>query len=335
MAKKKLTQELTPAQRARFPEFVSRWTDIGLCTAAADRPRAEAAIRAMYAAAKLSPPHVVWCGSPLSQGLTRAIVRTLPASVWASVGASVWDSVWDSVRDSVGASVRDSVRASVRDSVRASVWDSVGASVNESAYGAHDAGWLSFYSFFRDVLGLADQTAPLCGLLELAHSAGWALPHEKLCWVSERHNVLRRNELGRLHATDGPAVSYPDGWQIFAVNGTRIPGEWITDPKTLTPEAALGQSNVELRRAAVELLGWHKVLSNLPHRVIDADVNPQIGTLLSVDLPDAPNSRFIRVECGTRRTFALPVPPEMTTAREANAWTYGLSKEELELEART
>src|SRR3990167_5078777 len=70
----KQIQTLTDAQRARFPEFVRRWTDIGLCTDPADRPRAEAAIVRMYAQANLAAPRVVWCGSPLSQGLTRATV---------------------------------------------------------------------------------------------------------------------------------------------------------------------------------------------------------------------------------------------------------------------
>jgi hypothetical protein len=33
---------LTPEQKARFPEFVERWTKIGLETALADRSKAEA-----------------------------------------------------------------------------------------------------------------------------------------------------------------------------------------------------------------------------------------------------------------------------------------------------
>ncbi|HEU4582670.1 MAG TPA: hypothetical protein VFS67_30645, partial [Polyangiaceae bacterium] len=267
-------------------------------------------------------------------GLTRAIVFGIAngdiklkgvkgASVGASVRASVWASVWDSVWDSVWASVGDSVRDSVGDSV----WDSV--------YGSHDAGWLAFYAFFREVTGLTEQTEPLGGLTELAQAAGWALAHAGLCWVSERHSTLRKNERGRLHSTDGPAVAYPDGWEIYAVDGVRVPANWITDRASLTPQLALGQKNVELRRAAVELLGWHSILSQLQSREIDTDPNPQIGQLLEVDLPEAPRSRFLKVECGTRRTFALPVPPEMATAREANAWTYGLSKDELQLEART
>ena len=109
-------EKLTSEQIARFPEFVERWTKIGLCTAPTDRPRAEKAIRACYLAAELEPPkQIVWCGSPLSMGLTRAFVKERGDSVWASVRDSVWDSVWDSVRASVG----DSVWASVWDSVRA------------------------------------------------------------------------------------------------------------------------------------------------------------------------------------------------------------------------
>ena len=109
-------EKLTAAQIARFPEFVERWTKIGLCTDPADRQQAEQAIRLMYQAGGLNPPRkIVWCGSPLSQGLTRAIIvdrnlmLNMGASVWASVGASVRASVWESVRASVWESVRASV----------------------------------------------------------------------------------------------------------------------------------------------------------------------------------------------------------------------------------
>src|SRR5271154_1391473 len=71
---------LTPEQTARFPEFIKKWTDIGLCTAAADRPRAEAAIRTMYERAGLTlPKRIVWCGSPLSMAVTYAVLRKLGA----------------------------------------------------------------------------------------------------------------------------------------------------------------------------------------------------------------------------------------------------------------
>jgi len=77
MTKRKQIQALTVEQEARFAEFRERWTAIGLCTDPADRPRAEAAIVRMYAQASLAAPRIVWCGSPLSQGLTRATVAEL------------------------------------------------------------------------------------------------------------------------------------------------------------------------------------------------------------------------------------------------------------------
>jgi hypothetical protein len=394
----KKIESLTDAQKARFPEFVSKWTNIGLSTAPADRPRAERAIAEMYGAAGLTAPkRIVWCGSPLSQGLTRAIVLNADSvcdsvgdsvwdsvkvsvgdSVWdsvkVSVGDSVWDSVgasvkvsvgasvkvsvrtsvWDSVRDSVGDSVRDSVGdsvwASVRDSVRDSVWDSVGASVGasvrdsvwdsvrdsvgdsvgdsvwDSVYGAHDSGWLSFYDFFGEAVGLNTKNGKLHGLMELAKSAGWALPHREMCFVSERHNILRRDDLGRLHCENGPACAYPDGWSIFAWHGTRIPAEWIMDRKSLTPEIALKWENMEQRRAACEILGWDSILSQLKAKVINEDDDPQIGILVEVTIPDIGKEKFLRVLCGTGRWFALPVPKEMKTALDAQSWTWGLDK---------
>ena len=113
MPRKSLIEKLTPEQEARFPEFVQKWTAYGLSTAPANRADAERAIAMMYKRANLKPPTVVWCGSPMGNALTRAlVVNSKNASVWASV----WDSVW--------ASVRASVRASVGASVWDSVWDS-------------------------------------------------------------------------------------------------------------------------------------------------------------------------------------------------------------------
>jgi hypothetical protein len=296
---------LTQAQTNRFPEFVKRWTEIGLCQQPADRPAAEAAIRHMYEiSGRRAPRRIVWCGSPLSQGITRFVVQkhgieigkkvwaSVGALVWASVGASVGDSVWASVRDSVWASVRDSVwasvgdsvwasvRDSVGDSVGASVWasvwasvgasvgDSVGASVGDSVwasvgdsvrdsvrdscFGQHEANWLAFYDFFREVCGLTEETKKLDGLWQLSRSAGWALPHENICWVSERHHVLNRDERGRLHSLDAPACAYPDGFAIYAVHGVRVSENVIMRPETLTTKQIESERNTEIRRVMID-----------------------------------------------------------------------------------
>jgi len=132
-------EALMSEQEAKFGDYAREWIGYGTCTDRADRPRAEAAIRAMYEAGGIKPPtRIVWCDSPLSMILTKLMIEkssvaaSVAASVGDSVGASVADSVWASVAASVRASVAASVGDSVGDSVWASVADSVAASVADS-----------------------------------------------------------------------------------------------------------------------------------------------------------------------------------------------------------
>jgi hypothetical protein len=245
--------------------------------------------------------------------------------VWASVGASVRDSVWDSVRASVRDSVWDSVRASVGDSVRASVWDSVRDSVRASVYGQHDAGWLSFYNYFRSVCGLVDQTNPLMGLISVAQTSGWFLPHAKICWVSERHNILRRDDRGRLHDTTGPAVAYPDGWAIYAVHGVRVPSWIIERPQDIDPSKIKAEKNTEIRRVMLSKFGEAKYLEQSGAVEVSCDDR---GTLYYKEIPGDEPLVMVRVENATPeingkpKTYWLRVPPGCKTSTEAVAWTF-------------
>ena len=299
---------LTDEQLAALPVYAEKWRRIGLSTAPADRPAAEKAITLMYREAGLAPPAIIWAGSPIGAALTAACLKT--------AGDSVWDSVWDSVRASVWASVGDSVW----DSVWASVW----ASVRDSVYGQHDAHWLGFYDFFRREFGLEAETDRLIGLTALAESAGWALPYQRVCVISERHDAVRLDSSGRIHCEDGPAIHYPDGFAVYGWHGTRVPREWIEDKSSLTAAAALTWKNIEQRRAACEIVGWEAILTELNAVTIDRDGDPEIGELVEVMLPDSGRERFLRVRCGTGRNFALPVPPDMESALQAQAWTWGV-----------
>ena len=74
---------------------------------------------------------------------------------------------------------------------------------------------------------------------------------------------------------------------------------------------------------------------NLIPSSIDKDDDPMVGELVEVTIPEIGKERFLRVVCGTGRKFALPVPPNMKTALEANAWTYNIPTNVLkQLEAK-
>jgi hypothetical protein len=206
--------------------------------------------------------------------------------------------------------------------------------LNNQSYGSHDAGWLSFYDFFLTVVGL-EVCEPLRPTIDLAQVCGRWSPYEEACILQHRHNILRLDDLNRLHCVDGPACAYPDGTAVYAIHGVAIPEKWVTGSPP-TPHQALTWENIEQRRAACELLGWESIVAQLRPKIIDTDEDPQIGELLRVRLPDADGPhQFLRVRCGTGRWFCIPVPAECRTAREANAATYGISADELHPEIRT
>lgn len=184
-------------------------------------------------------------------------------------------------------------------------------------YGQNDAYWLAFYEFFKNN-GFESETAVLEGLWEFAKSAGWALCYEDRAIICDRPKTLKFDDRELLHCEDGPAIEFRDGFCVYSWHGVRIPGEWLKGG--VTAEIALTHPNVEQRRAACEIYGWNNILRELNARTIDKSPNPFIGELLEVNIPDIGKERFLRVKCGTSREFALPVPPDMERATQAQAW---------------
>jgi hypothetical protein len=209
--------------------------------------------------------------------------------------------------------------------------------MNGNIFGSQDSSWISFYSYFNDVCGIDLST--INGLVEYAKEGGWAWVDEDEAIIQERPMLIKFNDQNRLHCEDGPAIEYMDGTMVYAWHGVRLDRKrwnWISDKKSLTATEALKQDNLELRRVACEILGWVHILKELKSVVIDQDEDPMIGTLLEVDIPDVGTEKFLHVLCGTNREFAIPVPPDMKTALEANCWTYGFEQGELrDLEFRT
>lgn len=198
----------------------------------------------------------------------------------------------------------------------------------------------SFVSFFREICGLelpGDIDARAIAYEKTTRSACWWWPHREFVIVCERPTMIERDSQGRLHAEHGPAMAFPGGWGFASWHGVRVPREWIENRATLDPKIALTWPNIEQRRAAAEMIGWDRVLTGMDMHIIDADPDPEIGTLFRSDLPDAPASLFLRVRCPTARDFVVPIPSDgkLLTARAANAWTYGLEADEYKPEVRT
>lgn len=198
---------------------------------------------------------------------------------------------------------------------------------NEMDYGNHNANWIGFYEYFRNVLNI-EECKKLDGHVDLAHVCGWVSFYEDVVVFQDRPNLIKMDEQNRVHCENGPCIQYPDGLSFYCWHGTAIPAEWIEDKENLTAKIAITWDNIEQRRCACEIIGWNKILEELNAKVIDTDGDPEIGQLVEVELPDSGKEKFLRVVCGTGRLFAIPVPPEMKTALEAQSWSWGLSADE-------
>lgn len=202
-------------------------------------------------------------------------------------------------------------------------------------WGCHDISWLIFYEFFRKEVGIinCDKIEPL---LKLATLCGWISAYDTDVVIQERPNFISFDDQKRLHCETGPAITYEDGFSVYAWHGVRIPAEWITHRSELSPQTALKWENMEQRRAACEIVGWARILRELNASVINSDEDPMVGTLVEVEIPEVGKERFLKVLCGTGREFAIPVPPTCHTALEANAWTFNIDGDTLrKLEVRT
>lgn len=198
--------------------------------------------------------------------------------------------------------------------------------LNEMCFGSMDISWISFYKYFIEVVGL--DLEKISGLLDLTYHTGWYNAYEDVVVFQHRPEYIKMDDTNRLHCENGPAIRYRDGYSVYSWHGTRIPAEWLENKASLTPEIALTWSNIEQRRCAAEILGWDNVIRQLNPVVLDEDGDPEIGTLLEVDIPEIGREKFLRVKCGTGRMFCIPVPPNMKTAIEAQAWTWDLSVED-------
>lgn len=311
----KRIDKLTAEQEARMPAWRDKWIAIGLSTERADRAKFEAAALRCYKAAKLpAPKHIVWVSSPLIMALAAPIAAYLLDKRGAVHGA---------VDGAVGEYVKDNYFRYLGGQFWVGGW----------------WGGPAYVSFFREVCGLElppDIAEAAQAYQETCESACWWWPHRDFIMVCERPVRINRDVQGRLHSATGPAIVWTDGWGVHAWHGTTVAAKWIEQGTALDPVEVLTHENVEQRRAGAEIVGWKNILAKLNPRIIDRDYDPQIGTLLEVDLPDAPGERFLQVRCGTGRDFVLPVPREYNTALEANAATYNVPPQLLrQIEVRT
>jgi hypothetical protein len=195
------------------------------------------------------------------------------------------------------------------------------------------AAYPAYFSFALEVcnLDIGDKTDLAVAYADISRSIGWWYGSSDFCLMSNFPVELHIMD-GRLHRGDRPAVLWADGTAMSCWRGTRIPNEWTIQG---LPSAAdiLAWPNAEERRCACEIVGYAQILEAVEAKVIHEGESLEQGTLYQADLPGAFGEKFLKVQCGTGRVFAMPVPESVNTVLEAQAWLHDIPVSEFSFPA--
>ena len=202
--------------------------------------------------------------------------------------------------------------------------------------------WPAFIAFFRDVaeLQLDPEIWDRSKAYEDALSAGYWWPNKDFVMVCDVPTIMDVEAAAgqhRLHCETGPAVAWADGFGFHYWHGTRVPADLIVTGWDV--ERIMKESNTEVRRCAIERMGWDQFVETAGFTLADECDDPgNPGQKLRLyDVPrkvlDLPVRVLVatnatRERDGSRHTFGLTIPTDCRTALAAAAWTFDLTEAE-------
>jgi hypothetical protein len=153
--------------------------------------------------------------------------------------------------------------------------------------------------------------------------AGWFAIKDTTCYVAMLPE-LQCDEQLQLHNSEGPAIRATRGGDEYYLRGFRTNGPVVMDPSSISLPFILSQRNAEFRQVLLSHAGLINLINDpsvvLLHEDRDGGVRRR---LVRLGGPENEPIVAVLVECpSTGRRYALRVPPNMQTCRQAVAWTF-------------
>jgi hypothetical protein len=185
MANKKI-DKLTPAQEAKIPEYVEKYTKRAYCTDSIDRASVSEKINAVY-------QHI--------------LKKPIPKTVEVVNGpASAWKRICDIVKDEHNLSDED------YNELRKNF-------VMPELCGSFDNYWAAYHDFFVEVVGVEVEDTPAIKAYLNTMDLGLIYPLDNVCIVTERPTKVVVNADKKLSSETGSALEYANDLEIFAIDG--------------------------------------------------------------------------------------------------------------------
>jgi len=211
-------------------------------------------------------------------------------------------------------------------------------STSYGRYAPFHLGHLAVVDFFAEILADAQMRSELtAGMKEvegpflIMQNAGWCLPFSDHCFVCDRPSSIDVDSERLLHNAQGPAITYRDGWTVYAWHGVAVAEHVIVRPQSLTIDEILAEDNIEVRRVMIERMGVSGFLEQAETSELDSNED---GSLYIHRLQGDEPIVFIKLKNktaeadGSVKHYFLRVPPQIRSVKTAVAWSFGMSEDE-------
>lgn len=154
---------------------------------------------------------------------------------------------------------------------------------------------------------------------------------DNVVFACEKPEIFAIDDSGRLHCESGPAFVFADGFSGYAWHGVFVERGIIEEPEAITVAEIESCANAELRRVLIERYGPSRYIIDSGAEEVSSD---ECGTLYKKEVPGDEALVFVKVKNSTPepdgqyRDYFLRVPPEISSARQAVAWTFALETED-------
>jgi hypothetical protein len=163
--------------------------------------------------------------------------------------------------------------------------------------------------------------------------------HTEFCILSDFPESILLDESGRPHCANGPSHRWRDGWALYHIHGVAVTRQIVENPETITIEQIDRESDVTVKRAMMECLGYERYFEKSGGKIVHKDKR---GVLYCRVIPNAiiptrggpPKDEIVTMvkvrnstpeSDGTYKYSFYRVPPDIKKATLAIAWTFGLN----------
>jgi len=279
-----MIEYLTDSQLSKIPEFINRWTEIGLSTeqvSDADTLKIAREITTLLIGYKENVPIIVM-DSPKScwEVVEKLNKRFDHRQLLCQIGSETYDrmaihlgsnSVWQLVSHFLSTSMVDQLHAIER-KIREIV-EPIRITISREVCAPYILGhWmaprLAWYAYLPEILGIWQYPGLWPTFMKIQH-IGFLYACGDFCVVGKKPIELNYNAHG-LHKDGGPAISYADGKKTWALNGVHVP-QWLVKTPAMEIDCAKFAEikNTEVRREFVRKVGIERLVTKLGAKTLD------------------------------------------------------------------